>query len=232
MSLWYTPPTGTFQPADSRTVGWSQLPNRKASFAPTGPDDDHPASSTGGGTLLDLGSSFNIKGPSSKFNFDVTMNYSNFQFQNVNDLTFNQFQFQQNVQQFMTNAQNTILQVITSSAPCDLTALCQRVTDLETWKATGAVSCGTGDIPVLEDWYYDPAEDVNNILKQRFRIQIQDGLITSFKGSANTSMASNDVTCTTNNTSDGLEPISQCPEGLPTPGVEFDEVLRIESIGT
>lgn len=177
MSLWYTTPTGTFQPSDSRSVGWSQLRNRKASFIPTGPDDDNPSSSTGGGTVLDLGSSFNIKGPSSKFNFDVTMNYSNFQFQNVNDLTFNQQQFEQNVNQFMTNVQNTILQVITPSAPCDLTALCQRVTDLETWKATGiSYTCNTGnEMLFMRDWDFDSVN--NEIINTYKSVTIVDGLI-------------------------------------------------------
>lgn len=85
-----------------------------------------------------------------------------------------------------------------------------RIAALESWKATGAVACGTQDIAVMEDWYYDPTEDPNNILKQRFRIRIQDGLITLFKGSVNTNVASNGVSCTTNDTPDGLEPVNNC----------------------
>jgi hypothetical protein len=159
MSLWYTPPTGTFQPADSRTVGWSQLPNRKASFAPTGPDDDHPASSTGGGTLLDLGSSFNIKGPSSKFNFDVTMNYSDFQFQNVNDLTFNQFQFQQNVQQFMTDIENNLF-------------------NLGGWKSTGISGCPTSPANTFTFVSDVDLDTANNRLRfTRQSVKFVDGLL-------------------------------------------------------
>jgi hypothetical protein len=79
----------------------------------------------------------------------------------------------------------------------------------------------------LEDWYYDPAVDANNILKMRFRLRIKDGLITSFDGSVDSS------TACAGTTANGLEPVNTCPEGLPTPGgVEFDEVMRIESIGT
>jgi len=201
MSLWYTPPTGTFQPADSRTVGWSQLPNRKASFAPTGPNDDHPASSTGGGTLLDLGSSFNIKGPTTNFNFDVTMNYSNFQFQNVNDLTFNQFQFQQDVNQFMTNVQDTILQVIASSAPCDLTALCQRVTDLETWKATGISTCT--EFPVVQEWLYP--DSGGDIRVKYGEFTITDGLLVYVNGSEDIGGACNGTVPSS------VYPVNACP---------------------
>jgi hypothetical protein len=103
-----------------------------------------------------------------------------------------------------------------------------RIAALEAWKATGDTACsGTTDIPVLEDWYYDPAVDANNILKMRFRLRIKDGLITSFDGSVDSS------TACAGTTANGLEPVNTCPEGLPTPGgVEFDEVMRIESIGT
>jgi hypothetical protein len=221
MSLWFQTTPGTFSPPDSRSIGWSQVPNRKATFIPTNPQDDNPQSSTGGGTLLDLGSNFNIKGPQVQMGFDLTMNYSNFQFQNVNDLTFNQQQFENNVNNTLNNIVNNI-SVITQ------TNYEARIAALEAWKATGDTACsGTTDIPVLEDWYYDPDVDANNILKMRFRLRIKDGLITSFDGSADSS------TACAGTTANGLEPVNTCPEGLPTPGgVEFDEVMRIESIGT
>ena len=195
MSLWFQNQPGTFAPPDSRTIGWSQVPNRRATFAPARPDEDHPQSSTGGGTILDLGSSFNIKGPSSKFNFDVTMNYSNFQFQNVNDVTFNTLNFQETVQQFMTNIQNNILSVISSSAPCDLAQLCQRVADLEAWKATGVDWCDTGnELIVLRDWQFD---NVNNEIINTYRaLTIVDGLVTA-------------TDCTV---PDGVTIVTECPE--------------------
>jgi hypothetical protein len=59
---------------------------------------------------------------------------------------------------------------------------------------------------VLEDWYYDPAVDANNILKMRFRLRIKDGLITSFDGSADSS------TACAGTTANGLEPVNTCPE--------------------
>ena len=153
--------------------------------------------------MLDLSSKFNWRGPQTRFNFDLTMNYADFQFQNVNDVTFDQYQFQQDVSAFMNNINALVAGVIGDD-------LEPRVAALESWKATGAVACGTPDIAVMEDWYYDPTEDPNNILKQRFRIRIQDGLITLFKGSNNTNVASNGVSCTTNDTLDGLEPVNNC----------------------
>lgn len=106
MSLWYQAPSSTFEPGTSRSIGWSQVPNSKASFIPESPQDDNPQSSTGGGTLLDLGSSFNIRGPQITFGFDMTMNYADYQFQNVNDLTFNQFQ--QNFNNTLNDITNTL----------------------------------------------------------------------------------------------------------------------------
>jgi hypothetical protein len=91
-------------------------------------------------------------------------------------------------------------------APCDLAQLCQRVTDLEDWRATGATACsGTTDIPVLEDWYYDPSVDTDNIQKMRFRLRIKDGLITLFNGSV-------DSPACAGGTLNGLEPVNTCPE--------------------
>jgi hypothetical protein len=185
MSLWFQNQPGTFAPPDSRTIGWSQVPNRKATFAPARPDEDHPQSSTGGGTILDLGSSFNVKGPSSNFNFDVTMNYSNFQFQNVNDVTFNTLNFQETVQQFMTNIQNNILSVISSSAPCDLTQLCQRVADLEAWKATGISTCS--EFPVVQEWRYP--DSGGDIRVKYGEFTITDGLLVYVNGSQDISGA-------------------------------------------
>ena len=107
------------------------------------------------------------------------------------------------LQSFMQNVTN----FVSGFAPCDISELCQRVADLETWKATGDTACsGTTDIPVLEDWYYDPAVDANNILKMRFRLRIKDGLITSFDGSADSS------TACAGTTANGLEPVNTCPE--------------------
>lgn len=92
MSLWYQAPSSTFEPGTSRSIGWSQVPNKKASFIPESPQDDNPQSSTSGGTTIDLGSSFNIRGPQTRLNFDLTMNYADSQFQNVNNVTFEKFQ--------------------------------------------------------------------------------------------------------------------------------------------
>ena len=108
MSLWYQAPVANFPPQDSRSIGWSQVPNRKAALSSETPEDSNPQSSTGGGTLLDLGSSFNIKGPQNEFGFDLTANYAAYQFQNVNDLTFNQQQFENNVNATLNDITNTL----------------------------------------------------------------------------------------------------------------------------
>ena len=103
--------------------------------------------------------------------FDLTMNYSNFQFQNVNDLTFNQQQFENNVNNTLNNIVNNI-SVITQ------TNYEARIAALEAWRATGIdYNCDTGNtLIVMKDWEFD---DVNNEIINTYRsITIVDGLVT------------------------------------------------------
>jgi len=170
MSLWYQPPPGTFLPPDSRTIGWSQLRNRKATFSQPTPNEDSPGSSTGGGTMLDLSSKFNWRGPQTTLNFDLTMNYADFQFQNVNDVTFDQYQFQQDVSAFMNNINALVAGVIEDGLEA-------RVAALETWRQTGIDwTCDTGnELIVLRDWEFD---SVNNKIINTYRgLTIVDGLV-------------------------------------------------------
>ena len=172
MSLWYQAPVANFPPQDSRSIGWSQVPNRKAALSSETPEDSNPQSSTGGGTLLDLGSSFNIRGPQTQLGFDLTANYANYQFQNVNDLTFNQQQFQNNVNATLNDITNNLSVVSSNNFE-------GRIAALEAWRATGIdYNCDTGNtLIVMKDWEFD---DVNNKIINTYRsITIVDGLVTS-----------------------------------------------------
>lgn len=173
MSLWYQAPVANFPPQDSRSIGWSQVPNRKAALSSETPEDSNPQSSTGGGTLLDLGSSFNIKGPNVQMGFDLTANYAAYQFQNVNDLTFNQQQFVNNVNATLNDITNN-LSVVSGSA----NNYEARIAALEAWKATGVDWCDAGnELIVLKDWEFD---SVNNKIINTYRaLTIVDGLVTA-----------------------------------------------------
>lgn len=205
MSAWFQTPKTTFTPSASRTIGFGQVPVGGPAFEDEVETESPQMSAASGGVVQN----FSMTGaPPFSLNFRQKFDGPYF---TTNAPVFNN-QLTNNINQNLDNSawMQAIfqkMQLFFGGAP-DLTA---RVAALETWRQTGAVSCGTGEIPVLEDWYYDSTEDPDNILKQRFRIQIQDGLITFFSGSQNVNTASHDVACTTNNTLDGLEPISTCP---------------------
>ncbi len=109
MSLWYQAPQSTFEPRDSRSIGWSQVPNRRAVLL----DDEFqsPQRSTGGGTQIDLSTTMSFGGP--KINnslsvsvggaggmgiqLDPTINFAQFGFQNFQDMTFEQYQMISNM---------------------------------------------------------------------------------------------------------------------------------------
>lgn len=95
MSLWYQAPQSTFEPRDSRSIGWSQVPNRRAVLL----DDDvqSPQRSTGGGTQLDLSNTMSFGMPNTAIQLDPTINFAQFGFQNFQDMTFHQYQMISNM---------------------------------------------------------------------------------------------------------------------------------------
>lgn len=94
MNLWYQAPQSTFEPRDSRSIGWSQVPNRRAVLLED--DVQSPQHSTGGGTLLDLSNTMSFGAPNTAIQLDPTINFAQFGFQNSQDLTFSQYQMVSN----------------------------------------------------------------------------------------------------------------------------------------
>ena len=162
--------------------------------------------------MLDLSSKFNWRGPQTTLNFDLTMNYADFQFQNVNDVTFDQYQFQQDVSAFMNNINALVAGVIEDGLEA-------RVAALETWRQTGIdYTCDApgNEMLFLRDWEFDPI--TNEIINTYKSVTIQDGLI----------IAQN---CAV---PDGSTAVTECDGGggaLVEP-ISFDEAQRIEFIGT
>ena len=109
MSLWYQAPQGTFEPRDSRSIGWSQVPNRKAVLLED--DVQSPQHSTGGGTQLDLSNTLQFGAPNTAIQLDPTINFAQFGFQNIQDLTFNQYQMVSN--QSFTEVLNQVENIYT-----------------------------------------------------------------------------------------------------------------------
>jgi len=136
VNLWYQVPQSTFEPRDSRSIGWSQVPNRKAVLL----DDDvqSPQHSTGGGTQIDLSNTMSFGGP--KINnsvsvgvggaggmgiqLDPTINFAQFGFQNVQDMTFDQYQMISN-QSFseVLNQVENIYTILDSGATTSVTVI-------------------------------------------------------------------------------------------------------------
>jgi hypothetical protein len=94
VNLWYQAPQSTFEPRDSRSIGWSQVPNRRAVLLED--DVQSPQHSTGGGTLLDLSNTMSFGAPNTAIQLDPTINFAQFGFQNSQDLTFSQYQMVSN----------------------------------------------------------------------------------------------------------------------------------------
>ncbi len=95
MSLWYQAPQSTFEPRDSRSIGWSQVPNRRAVLL----DDDKgsPQRSTGGGTQLDLSNTLRFGDMNTEIQLDPTINFAQFGFENFQELTAHQYQMISNM---------------------------------------------------------------------------------------------------------------------------------------
>lgn len=95
MSLWYQAPQNTFEPRDSRSIGWSQVPNRKAVLL--NDDVQSPQRSTGGGTQLDLSNTLRFGAPNTNIELDPTINFAQFGFENFQELTAHQYQMISNM---------------------------------------------------------------------------------------------------------------------------------------
>jgi hypothetical protein len=95
VSLWYQAPQNTFEPRDSRSIGWSQVPNRRAVLL----DDDKgsPQRSTGGGTQLDLSNTLRFGDMNTAVQLDPTINFAQFGFENFQELTAHQYQMISNM---------------------------------------------------------------------------------------------------------------------------------------
>lgn len=122
MSLWYQAPQSTFEPRDSRSIGWSQVPNRKAVLL----DDDvqSPQHSTGGGTQLDLSNTLSFGAPNTAIQLDPTINFAQFGFQNFQDLTVAQYQMISNMSfSEVLNQVENIYTILDSGATTSVTVI-------------------------------------------------------------------------------------------------------------
>lgn len=164
MSLWYQAPQSTFEPRDSRSIGWSQVPNRKAVLL----DDDvqSPQHSTGGGTLLDLSNTMQFGTPRTNIQFDPTVNFAQFGFENIQDVNLAQFQMM--VSQSLSELSNKIN--FYAEQGIDYLA---RIVALETWKATGITGCEPEIF--MRDWSFDPVS--GDIVNEYKELRFVDGLM-------------------------------------------------------
>jgi len=122
VSLWYQAPQSTFEPRDSRSIGWSQVPNRKAVLL----DDDvqSPQHSTGGGTQLDLSNTLSFGAPNTAIQLDPTINFAQFGFQNFQDLTVAQYQMISNMSfSEVLNQVENIYTILDSGATTSVTVI-------------------------------------------------------------------------------------------------------------
>jgi len=133
VSLWYQAPQSTFEPRDSRSIGWSQVPNRRAVLL----DDDKgsPQRSTGGGTQLDLSNTLSFGGPNTDIQLDPTINFAQFGFQNFQDLTAHQYQMISNMS--FSESLNQIENIYNILDSANYEA---RIAALESWRGTAAGS--------------------------------------------------------------------------------------------
>jgi len=146
VSLWYQAPQSTFEPRDSRSIGWSQVPNRKAVLL----DDDvqSPQHSTGGGTQLDLSNTLSFGAPRTNIQLDPTINFAQFGFENTQEMTFNQYQMISNMS--FSEVLNQVENIYTILDSGNYEA---RITALEQWRASGFDS--DGNLIVMRDWSFD-----------------------------------------------------------------------------
>lgn len=162
MSLWYQAPQNTFEPGDSRSIGWSQVPNRKAVLLPD--DTQSPQRSTGGGTQLDLSNNLRFGAPNTDIQLDSTINFAQFGFQNFQDMTFHQYQMISN----MSFSELTHQIEFYATQGLDYEA---RIAALESWRATGY----TGSEIAMRDWSFDGTTITNEYRDFTFG----EGLITA-----------------------------------------------------
>jgi len=164
VSLWYQAPQSTFEPRDSRSIGWSQVPNRKAVLL--NDDVQSPQRSTGGGTQLDLSNTLSFGGSNTSIQLDPTINFAQFGFQNFQDLTVQQYQMISNMS--FSEVLNQVENIYTILNSGDYEA---RIAALETWRATGY----TGSEIAMRDWSFDGTDITNEYRDFTFA----EGLITA-----------------------------------------------------
>ena len=125
MSLWYQVPQSTFEPRDSRSIGWSQVPNRRAVLLED--DVQSPQHSTGGGTQLDLSNTMSFGAPKTNIQLDPTINFAQFGFENTQEMTFNQYQMisNQSFSEVLNQVENiyTILDSFSSGITTSVTVI-------------------------------------------------------------------------------------------------------------
>jgi hypothetical protein len=122
VSLWYQAPQNTFEPRDSRSIGWSQVPNRRAVLI----DDDKgsPQRSTGGGTQLDLSNTLRFGDMNTAVQLDPTINFAQFGFENFQELTAHQYQMISNMSFSETlNQIENIYTILNSGATTSVTVI-------------------------------------------------------------------------------------------------------------
>lgn len=179
MSLWYQAPQSTFEPRDSRSIGWSQVPNRRAVLS----DDDvqSPQHSTGGGTLLDLSNTMSFGAPNTAIQLDPTINFAQFGFQNTQDLTFNQYQMVSN--QSFTEVLNQIDYYSTQAADYEA-----RIAALESWYANASAGCNGN-----KDYITSVSLTGSGLVFTKDRLTFTQGLLSN----CSTSVSTTTITTTT-----------------------------------
>jgi hypothetical protein len=195
VSLWYQAPQNTFEPRDSRSIGWSQVPNRKAVLL----DDEFqsPQHSTGGGTQIDLSNTMSFGGP--KINnsvsvsvggaggmgiqLDPTINFAQFGFQNVQDMTFEQYQMISN--QSFSEVLNQIENIYTILDSANYEA---RIAALESWYANASAACNGN-----KDYITSVSLGAGGLVFTKDRLTFTQGLLSG----CGTSVGTTTITTTT-----------------------------------
>jgi len=181
VSLWYQAPQSTFEPRDSRSIGWSQVPNRKAVLL----DDDvqSPQRSTGGGTQLDLSNTMSFGGSNTAIQLDPTINFAQFGFQNFQDLTVAQYQMISNMS--FSESLNQIENIYTILDSANYEA---RIAALETWYANASAACNGN-----KDYITSVSLGAGGLVFTKDRLTFTQGLLSG----CGTSVSTTTITTTT-----------------------------------
>ena len=174
MSLWYQAPQSTFEPRDSRSIGWSQVPNRKAVLL----DDDvqSPQRSTGGGTQLDLSNTLSFGGSNTAIQLDPTINFAQFGFENFQQLTTNQYQMISNMS--FSESLNQIENIYTILNSANYEA---RIAALESWYANASAACSNN-----KDYITSVSLGAGGLVFTKDRLTFTQGLLSGCGTSVST----------------------------------------------